>query len=204
VKSLRSSMLIQSFLLMVFVVPSCFAQESEFDKDLKKGTEELQRQNYKGAEKHLRAAIKVQPASWQAHVSLGDALFGQTKLDCILEYQKAQELAASASAKPVDLRHLNDQLGILYGMSGNFQRSIDTYHDAIAKDQDYPLYYYNLACSFAEKGDLDSALANLREAFNRKDKWPDGRSMPDPHKDSSFKNYVGNQNFEKAMKEMGF
>jgi tetratricopeptide (TPR) repeat protein len=55
---------------------------------------------------------------------------------------------------------------------------------------------YNLACSYAETNDLDSALADLKYAFAF---WRNGISlegMPDPTKDPSFKRFLENERFK--------
>jgi tetratricopeptide (TPR) repeat protein len=204
-RKLRAASYLYGILLLLNLALLCSAQQNEFDKEFNKGVDDYSHQKYKDAEKHLRAAIKAQPDSWQAHLYLADVLFAGARPECIQEYEKAQQLTEAATG--VELakkRHINDQLGVLYGMGGDLKKSIDTYQKAIAKDPDFPPYYYNLACSYSESGDLDQAIANLREAYKRKDTWPYGRGFPDPRKDSSFKKYIGNEKFEKTMKEIGF
>lgn len=180
-------------------------QSNEYDQELKKGIDASQHGDLKEAEKHYRAAIKAQPDQWEAHSRLGDTFFYRARFqDSTPEYERARELAAAAHLAPSDERHLNDQLAIAYLIGGNSDKAIEVYRSAIAKDSDYPPYYYNLACAFAAKGDLDDALSNLREAYARRDKWPQGQVFPSPRKDASFKRYVGDEKFEKLAKEMGF
>ncbi len=181
------------------------AQSGEYQQDLTKGNEAFQRGDLKEAEKHFRAAIKAQPDSWEAHSRLADSFFFRAHFsDAVPEYEKARELSGSSQLTPQDLRHLTDQLGVAYIVAGNFDKAIEVYQSAIAKDPDYPPYYYDLACTFAGKGDLDKALAELREAYARRDKWPQGQTFPSPRKDPSFKRYIGDEKFEKVAKEFGF
>lgn len=178
--------------------------QSNYDKEMQKGQSELQHGKYKDAEKYFRAAIAEKPDSWLAHAQLGDALFGETNMGCIAEYEKSKELAdADKSVQATQKRLVINQLGVIYGMSGKFDESIETYQQAIAQDPDYGPYYYNLACSYSGKNDLDHVISNLQEVAKRKDKWPADESFPDPRKDDSFKNYLGNERFEKALKDMG-
>ena len=189
--------------LLVGTAGSSLAESGE--QELKKGTEASQRGDLKEAEKHYRAAIKAQPNSWEAYSRLGDTFFFRARFsDAVPEYEKARELATSAQISQQDLRHLNDQLGVADIVAGNFDKAIEVYQSAIAKDPDYPPYYYNLACAFAGKGDLDQALGDLREAYARRDKWPQGQTFPSPRRDPSFKRYIGDEKFEKAGKELGF
>jgi tetratricopeptide (TPR) repeat protein len=44
-------------------------------------------------------------------------------------------------------------MGMAFGMSGQVDAARKVFLDAIKKDPDYPLYYYNLACADAEQGD---------------------------------------------------
>jgi tetratricopeptide (TPR) repeat protein len=190
---------------LVGVTSRSLAQSGEYDQELKKGTEAFQRGDLKEAEKHFRAAIKAQPNSWEGHSRVADTLFFRARFsDAVPEYEKARELAGSGQITPGDLRHLNDQLGVANIVSGNLDKAIEVYQSAISKDPDYLPYYYNLACTFAAKGDLDQALTALREAYARRDKWPQGQTFPSPRKDASFKRYVGDEKFEKAGKELGF
>jgi Flp pilus assembly protein TadD len=202
---LRSKWILGFALLLAGITVQAPAQSGEYEQELKRGTEASQRGDLKEAEKHFRAAIKAQPNSWEAHSRLGDTLFYRARFaDAVPEYEKASELAGSGQISPADLRHLNDQLGVANIVAGNLDKAIEVYRSAIAKDVDYPPYYYNLACTFAAKGDLDQALTELREAYARRDKWPQGQTFPSPRKDSSFKRYVGDEKFEKAGKELGF
>ena len=71
---------------------------------------------------------------------------------------------------------------------------------AIKKDPEYSMYYYNLACSHAELGNLDEALRNLKLGFERRQTVLPGEIYPDPRTDDSFKPFRGNDRFEAAMK----
>ena len=204
---MRRIFAISVFACMIFAMLAMqgFAQQGDSEKELEKGTTDYQHQKYKDAEKHFRAAIKADPNSWQAHMELGDALFAQTKMECIGEYERAKEIAdAAQDVTPEQKRHINDQLGVIYGMSGKFDHSIEIYRKAIVQDPDYPPYYYNLACSYSESGNLEQAIVNLQEAYKRKDKWPQYQSFPDPRKDDSFKNWLNDKRFVAALKEMGY
>lgn len=202
---LRAHVVFCVVLLTGGLVIPLHGQSSEYDQELRKGIDAAQHGDLKEAEKHYRAAIKAQPDSWEAHSRLADTFFFRARFqDSVPEYEKARELAAAAHLAPADERHLNDQLAIAYLIGGNSDKAVEVYRSAIAKDPDYPPYYYNLACAFAAKGDLDQALSNLREAYARRDKWPQGQVFPSPRKDASFKRYLGDEKFEKLGKEMGF
>jgi len=78
------------------------------------------------------------------------------------------------------------------------------FEDAIKRDPEYSVYYYNLGCTHAELGNLDAALENLKLGFARKASMSPGETYPSPRADDSFKKYLGDPKFEAALKGMGF
>ncbi len=92
-------------------------------------------------------------------------------------------------------RVTTDQAGMAYGMSGDNAKARAIFEAAIAKDPDYPLYYYNLACADAEEKKLADARTHLQQAFARKSNVIPGEAMPDPTKDGSFLPYKDNKEF---------
>jgi len=83
-------------------------------------------------------------------------------------------------------RVTTDQASMAYGISGDLKRSREINQAAIARDPDYPLYYYNLACADAEDGNATAALAHLQQAFDRRSHTLPGGKMPDPTQDDSI------------------
>jgi tetratricopeptide (TPR) repeat protein len=79
-----------------------------------------------------------------------------------------------------------DQLSMSYGLSGDLKRSREVNEAAIAKDPDYPLYYYNLACADAESGNATEAKLHLQQAFDRRANTIKGETLPDPTADDSI------------------
>ena len=62
----------------------------------------------------------------------------------------------------------SDQAGMACGISGDTKKARALYEAAIAKDPDYPLYYYNLVCADAQENRLADARTHLQRAFERK------------------------------------
>jgi hypothetical protein len=96
-------------------------------------------------------------------------------------------------------RVITDQAGMSYGISGDNVKSRAIFNAAIAKDPDYPLFYYNLACVDAQENKLVDARTHLQEAFARKANMIAGETMPDPNKDDSFMPYRNNADFWKFV-----
>jgi hypothetical protein len=92
-------------------------------------------------------------------------------------------------------RVATDQAGMAYGIAGNATKARSIFTAGIARDPEYPLYYYNLACADAEEKNLKDAQRHLQQAFARKANVNPGESMPDPTADDSFIPYKSNKEF---------
>ena len=75
-------------------------------------------------------------------------------------------------------RVATDNAGMAYGISGNLAKARTIFEGAIKADPDYPVYYYNLACTDAEEGKLADARKHLELAFERKANVLPGESLP--------------------------
>ena len=111
----------------------------------------------------------------------------QRALDTLPPQQQPQQLTL--------FRYLNDQASMSYGISGDLKRSREINQAAIAKDPDYPLYYYNLACADAESGKATDAQTHLKQAFDRRANTLPGEKLPDPAQDDSILKLKKNKEF---------
>jgi tetratricopeptide (TPR) repeat protein len=82
-----------------------------------------------------------------------------------------------------------------YGISGDTSKARSIFESAIARDPDYPMYYYNLACADAQEKKLGDARIHLQQAFARKTNMIPGETLPDPSKDDSFLPYQNEKDF---------
>ena len=118
-------------------------------------------------------------------------------------YQKALDLEKQKrTLEPTLWRVLVDNLGMSYGISGNLKAAKETFEYGVSEDPEYPMFYYNLACTYGEMDNMDKAIEYLRLAFARKDNMIPGEKFPDPAKDSSFARFADNERFIAAVKEM--
>jgi tetratricopeptide (TPR) repeat protein len=92
-------------------------------------------------------------------------------------------------------RVTTDQAGMAYGISGDIPKARAILSAAIAKDPEYPMYYYNLACADAEQNNLAQARIHLQQAFDRKQNVLPGEALPDPANDDSFLPHRKNKEF---------
>ena len=101
-----------------------------------------------------------------------------------------------------NFRVLVDNLGMSYGMSGKLSQAKATFEYGLTQDPEYPMFYYNLACTYGEMDKMDEALAQLRLAYKYKANVIPGEGFPDPMKDDSFRHFVGKAEFRNAVREM--
>jgi predicted Zn-dependent protease len=179
---------------------------AQTEKLIEQARQEYSAGKFADAERDFRELTKRDPSNVEWDIFLGQALFRQEKYtEAAVLYEKARELERNGSKLTSDQhRILVDQLVMAYGISGNLKKARAIVEDAIQQDPEYPLNYYNLACSLAEAGDKDKALANLALAFQYKDHILKGEKMPDPRTDSSFQKYVHDEDFIKLMKKLGY
>lgn len=100
------------------------------------------------------------------------------------------------------LRMATDNLGMAYALLGDLKKSQATYEKAIKQDPEYSGYHYNFACTLAEMDKLDEAIAELRLAYQFIANQIEGEKLPNPRTDDSFKRYMKNDKFLKALAEM--
>jgi tetratricopeptide (TPR) repeat protein len=115
-------------------------------------------------------------------------------------YQHALELEKQNPKLDRDLwRVLVDNFGMAYGISGDLNHAEEIYVYGLGKDPQYPMFFYNMACVSAERGDMDKTMAFLRKAFAFKANMIQGETMPDPRHDDSFQSFMSNERFRKFV-----
>ncbi len=113
-------------------------------------------------------------------------------------YQKALDLEKKNPELSKNYwRVLVDNLGMAYGITGDLTRAEETFRYGINKDPDYPMFYYNMACTYAERQDMNMAMEYLKKAYARKDNSIEGEGVPDPRTDESFQKFMTKEQFRK-------
>jgi tetratricopeptide (TPR) repeat protein len=97
---------------------------------------------------------------------------------------------------------LVDNLGMSYGISGKLDKAKNIFDYGLTQYSDYPLFYYNLACTYGEQKKMNEAITQLRTAFKYKANVLEGETMPDPLKDDSFRYFVDKEEFVEAVHDM--
>jgi|GEM_PF-2050096 len=146
------------------------------------------------------------------------SVYGQTAKEYWLSGSKLYlegnyEEASKHYSKSLDLEKINrtldkaeyyvliDNLGMSYGISGNIKEAIKTLEYGISADSTYPMFYYNLACCYAEQNDIDKAVYYLEYAIKYKGNMLVGEKLPNPKTDDSFKKFIDNEKFKKILNQ---
>lgn len=118
-------------------------------------------------------------------------------------YQRALDLERKQSTLDKTLwRVLVDNLGMAYGITGDLKKAKETFEYGLSKDPKYPMFHYNMACTYGEMNNVEKAIVYLKQAFEYKENMIKGEHMPDPWTDSSFQRFMNNDKFVNALKEL--
>jgi tetratricopeptide (TPR) repeat protein len=118
-------------------------------------------------------------------------------------YQKALDREKANRTLSESLwRVLVDNLGMAYGISGDLRKARQTFEYGLSKDPKYPMFHYNMACTYAEMNDVDKTITSLKQAFEYRENMIKGERFPDPWTDDSFQRFMNNDKFVGALKEM--
>jgi tetratricopeptide (TPR) repeat protein len=97
---------------------------------------------------------------------------------------------------------LIDNLGMAYGITGDLSSAEEVFKHGLSRDSTYPLFYYNLACTYAEKDDMNTCIDYLKNAFKYKKNVLQGEIFPDPATDDTFQKFMNNDQFVSAINEL--
>jgi tetratricopeptide (TPR) repeat protein len=138
-------------------------------------------------------------------LDIGNALYRQNKYaQAIPPYQKAFELEKTEPQLDWTLwRVLIDHLGMAYMWTGQLTKARAMLEQGIQADPIYPMFHYNLACTFSEMNDLDHTMQSLKTAFrHRKNLNPGDKAMPDPRQNSSFQRFMKHEIFRNLINDL--
>jgi len=138
------------------------------------------------------------------YFGLGSKFYLQQNYTKAVEsYDKALDLEKQRRTLSKDyFRVLVDNLGMSYGIGGKLPQAKATFEYGLTQDPEYPMFFYNLACTYGEMDKMNDALAQLRQAYKYRANSIAGETLPDPMKDDSFRHFVGKEEFVNAVHEM--
>jgi tetratricopeptide (TPR) repeat protein len=123
--------------------------------------------------------------------------------EAIGPYRQAFEIEKSTPTLGKNLWHvLIDNLSIAYGIKGDLNRARETLNYGVSKNTDYPLFYYNLACTSAERGAVADTEKYLKLAFERRGNVIPGETFPDARIDDSFQKLLLQKEFRQFLNSL--
>jgi tetratricopeptide (TPR) repeat protein len=141
--------------------------------------------------------------SWEHWKKGGAAYMAGNYREAIGPFRKALELEKVNRLLPRDLwRVLVDNLGMAYGISGDLKNAKEVFEYGLSQEADYPLFHYNLACTYAEMNDMANTMSYLKRAFELKANLIAGENMPDPREDDSFRRFMKVREFRELAENL--
>jgi len=200
-------MRIRLLLILLLMTPLLLhADRKQAVEKFTQAQKQLDNRNLPKAEKLLQESIQADPNYIPAHRLMGDLQYAMRRYNAAAdEYAKTLKLNETLQTlSPDQLHSVTNNLGVAIALGGNLEKAKDTFADAVKQDPDYPLYHYNLSCTYAELGQLDPAMEELQVAWKLRKNLGENERFPDPRQDSSFKNYLNDPKFQETVQNMVF
>lgn len=134
--------------------------------------------------------------SWKLFQEGSRYFLAQQYDQAIGPYQQSLDMEKSGSTFSKNYwRVLIDNLSMAYGITGDLAKSKATLDYGVSKDPEYPMFYYNLACVAAEKGDIKETEKMLKSGYDKRSNMIQGETYPDARKDDSFQKLLTQSEF---------
>jgi hypothetical protein len=126
----------------------------------------------------------------------GNLYIMQDYSDAVVPYQKAFDLEKINPQLPkADWFRLLNNLGLAYEMIGDLPQAMEIFTYGAQNAPEYPIFQYDLATYYAERGERDKTVYSLNRAFLHKENILTGETMPDPRQDDSFQEFMKDKKF---------
>ena len=172
---MRRGLVIVAVLAATAVGAALAYQAAARDRDyrvlLARGDAALRDEQTFGALEAYSGAIALRPDSMLAHLRRGETYQRRGDLD-----RAALDFRTAAAIDPSAIRPL-DELGDVFYQRQRFKNAGDTYADCLRVDDRSPHITYKLALARYRDGDVDAALAAVRQAVRLNDRLPEAQYL---------------------------
>ena len=173
---------------------------SEYDRVKPDGRQYLLAENPKSGSTASRASGSQGRTSLDYFREGSELYIMEDYSDAIGPYQKALDLEKkNPQLTKTNWLILIDNLGMAYGLTGDLDHAEAVFDYGVSKVPEYPLFYYNLACTYAERKNMERTMDYLKMAFARKAHVIPGEAMPDPRTDDSFQQFMKDKKFREFV-----
>ena len=118
-------------------------------------------------------------------------------------YERAFALEKANRAFDNDMYlDLISRLGFAYRMNGNLAKAKDTLEYGLSQNANYPIFHYDLACTYAQMGQIDESLGHLRTAYQHSAKVAPTQLPGNPAEDSCFQKIANDPRFVDAVQKL--
>ena len=94
---------------------------------------------------------------------------------------------------------LISRLGFAYRMNGNVAKAKETLEYGLSQNPNYPIFHYDLACTYAQMGQADESIGHLRTAYEHSAKVAPTQLPANPAEDSCFQKISSDPKFVDAV-----
>lgn len=118
-------------------------------------------------------------------------------------YQRAFDLEKANKTFSNDMfLDLIDRLAFSYRMNGQVAKAKETLDYGLSQNADYPIFHYDMACTYAQMGKVDESLGELRQAYSRSAKVAPTQLPADPQNDSCFSKVANDPRFAAEVQKL--
>lgn len=153
-------------------------------------------------ESGLQAAGQAQSSS--SFVAQGDEARAQSNYAAAARfYQRAFDLEKANRTFENDMfLDLISHLAFSYRMNGELNKAKDTLDYGLSQSATYPIFHYDLACTYAQMGKVDESLGQLRQAFQYSAKVAPTQIPANPGEDSCFSKIANDPRFTAEVQKL--
>lgn len=144
------------------------------------------------------------PETSSSLMAQGDAAREQSSYAAAARaYEKAFALEkANRSFDDEMYLDLISRSGFAYRMNGNVAKAKETLEYGLAQNPNYPIFHYDLACTYAQMGQVDESVEHLRTAYQHSAKVAPTQLPANPAEDSCFQKISSDPKFVDAVQKL--
>jgi tetratricopeptide (TPR) repeat protein len=145
-----------------------------------------------------------QPESSSSLVAQGDEARTQSNYAPAARfYQRAFDLEKANQTFDNDtFLELISKLAFSYRMNGDLSKAKDTLDYGLSQNATYPIFHYDMACTYAQMGKVDESLGQLRLAFQYRSKVAPVQVPANPEEDSCFSKIANDPRFTVEVQKL--